>query len=285
MHVLSTLVLASAGLASSYELPAKLEQIYKEHKTGECKNILGSGFNNGDSSANNVVYCGDIEGAIFLHSTANGGSYADMDVDCDGADNSSGACSNDPSGQGVTAFQSEVSKYGISDLNANIHPYVVFGNEDSNPQFAPNKFGMEPLSVMAVVCNGQLHYGIWGDTNGGTATGEAAISTAELCFPNAGITGDNGHTPRDVLYIGFKGKEAFPGAKADWKAKNTKAFEESIRPIGDRLVAKLGTGTSPVLTSSASSGTPIASPTWTPSSSWSAPPGPPTRYWRRNMRA
>jgi hypothetical protein len=32
MHVFSTLVVASASLASSYELPAKLEQIYKEHK-------------------------------------------------------------------------------------------------------------------------------------------------------------------------------------------------------------------------------------------------------------
>lgn len=32
MHVLSTLVFASAILASSYELPFKLEQIYKEHK-------------------------------------------------------------------------------------------------------------------------------------------------------------------------------------------------------------------------------------------------------------
>jgi len=79
-----------------------------------------------------------------------------MDVDCDGADNTAGGCSNDPSGQGVTAFKDEVSKYGISDLNANIHPYVVFGNQDSSPKFEPNKFGMEPLSVMAVVCNGQL---------------------------------------------------------------------------------------------------------------------------------
>lgn len=108
---------------------------------------------------------------------------------------------------------------------------------------------------------------------------------AELCFPSAGISGDNGHTPRDVLYIGFTGNEAFPGANADWKAKETNAFEESIRAIGDQLVAKLVTGSSPAPTGSASSLTPIASPTWTPSSSWSAPSGPPTRYWRRNIYA
>lgn len=79
-----------------------------------------------------------------------------MDVDCDGADNGAGACSNDPSGQGQTAFKDEVSQYGISDLNANIHPYVVFGNDGSSPSFDPKKYGMQPLGVMAVVCNGQL---------------------------------------------------------------------------------------------------------------------------------
>lgn len=100
-------------------------------------------------------YCGDIDGAIYLYSTK-GGKYADMDIDCDGADNTAGGCSNDQSGQGVTAFQDEVSKYGIEDLNANIHPYVVFGNEDHEPSFEPDEHGMKPLSVMAIVCDGKL---------------------------------------------------------------------------------------------------------------------------------
>jgi hypothetical protein len=79
-----------------------------------------------------------------------------MDIDCDGADNSAGGCSNDQSGQGVTAFKDIVSDYGIDDLNANIHPYVVFGNEGASPSFEPDDHGMEPLSVMAVVCGGKL---------------------------------------------------------------------------------------------------------------------------------
>lgn len=79
-----------------------------------------------------------------------------MDIDCDGADNTAGGCSNDQSGQGVTAFRDEVSNYDIDDLNANIHPYVVFGNEDSSPSFEPQGHGMEPLSVMAIVCGGEL---------------------------------------------------------------------------------------------------------------------------------
>jgi len=81
-----------------------------------------------------------------------------MDVDCDGANNSGGKCANDPSGQGITAFQSEVSglNAGIDDLDANLHTYVVFGNEGDSPSFDPQSHGMVPLSVMAVVCNNQV---------------------------------------------------------------------------------------------------------------------------------
>jgi chitosanase len=56
----------------------------------------------------------------------------------------------------MTAFMDTVQQYGISDLDANIHPYVVFGNSGSSPTFDPQQYGMEPLSVMAVVCNNQL---------------------------------------------------------------------------------------------------------------------------------
>ena len=43
----------------------------------------------------------------------------------------------------------------------------------------------------------------------------------------------------DVLYIGFVGGEAVPGNRADWKAGSTWEFEESIRGLGERLVATL----------------------------------------------
>ncbi|CAI7633077.1 unnamed protein product [Penicillium crustosum] len=243
MQVLSTLILCSAGLAFAYEVPANLQEIYKSHKAAKCDNLLAKGFSDGGQGTD-MGYCGDIDGAIFLHSTSKGGAYADMDVDCDGANNSEGGCSNDPSGQGVTAFQDEVKHFGIKDLDANIHPYVVFGNEEHKPSFMPDDHGMEHLSVMAIVCGGQLHYGIWGDTNGGTSTGEASISLAKLCFPKEDITGDNGHSEKDVLYIGFTGKSAVPGSKADWKAKDSKTFEKSIKSLGDKLVAGLGSARS-----------------------------------------
>lgn len=154
-------------LASAYELPANLKQIYNQHKVyfiprqifvtlltrmieqaGTCSKKLSSSFSGGAS------YCGDIPSAIFLKGSD--GKYDNMDIDCDGANKSGGKCSNDPSGQGQTAFKDTVKTYGISDLDANIHPYVVFGNEGSSPSFNPQAKGMKPLSVVAVVCNSQV---------------------------------------------------------------------------------------------------------------------------------
>nr|POF15535.1 endo-chitosanase [Quercus suber] len=205
-------------------------------QSGNCNNKLQGGFDDGT-----FAYCGDISGAIFLHSAGNGGQYDNMDIDCDGANDKAGACANDPSGQSITAFQDQVSQFGISDLDANVHPYVVFGNSGSSPTFDPTSQGMQPLSLMAVVCNNQLFYGVWGDTNGGTSTGEASIAMADLCFPNDGLNGNNGHGENDVLYIGFTSDGAAPGSNADWTASNTQDFEDSIKSLGDSLVAGLST--------------------------------------------
>lgn len=240
MRLLETLLVATATCAAAYDLPDKLRQIYDKHKPGKCSNKLAGGFTNGgDDRSHSFAYCGDIPNAIFLHSQRNGGQYDNMDIDCDGSNMYGGKCSNDPTGQPETAFKDQVSQYGISDLDATIHPYVVFGNEGAVPNFDPQEYGMKPLSVMAVVCDGQVFYGVWGDTNGLTSTGEASISLAQLCFPNDNISGYNGHDQNDVLYIGFMGDYAVPGSSADWKANDTRAFEDSIKALGHKLVAGL----------------------------------------------
>ena len=80
-----------------------------------------------------------------------------MDIDCDGANRQAGKCANDPTGQSQTAFRDQVHAIsGLEDLDANVHPYVVFGNEGASPSFNPQGKGMKPLSVMAIVCNNQL---------------------------------------------------------------------------------------------------------------------------------
>jgi hypothetical protein len=197
-----------------------------------------------------------------------------MDIDCDGAQGGpadDGRCGNSDDTQDITAFADTVKAYkkGISDLNANVHPYVVFGNSGSKAgykTFDPQQYGVEPLSVMAVVCGDQLvcsppcplpqiwheHadsdnakiYGVWGDENGDDGAhpmvGEASISLATACYGTS-MTGDNGHDPDDVLYIAFPGSDAVPGANgADWAAANYAAFESSITALGDTLIARIG---------------------------------------------
>lgn len=93
---------------------------------------------------------------------------------------------------------------------------------------------------MSNSANNIQHYGIWGDTNGGTSTGEASLAMGKLCFPNENLSGDNGHDGKDVMYIAFSGDKAVPGKNgAKWKASKTSEFEDSIKSLGEKLVKSL----------------------------------------------
>lgn len=93
---------------------------------------------------------------MYITGPSNGEGLADMDIDCDGANNSAGDCANDPSGQGQTAFKHEVQDYGIEDLDSNKHSFVVLGNEGASPEYMPTSDGVESLSIVAVVCANKL---------------------------------------------------------------------------------------------------------------------------------
>lgn len=83
-------------------------------------------------------------------------------------------------------------------------------------------------------------YGVWGDINGGNLTGEASISLGKLCFPKEGLSGNKGHDTKDTLYIGFPGDKAVIGKDgANWRANSTLGFMDSIKTLGDELVAGL----------------------------------------------
>ncbi|KAI9924389.1 hypothetical protein ASPWEDRAFT_34863 [Aspergillus wentii DTO 134E9] len=212
-------------------VPPNVRSFYNKVKNKPCTHPIKTGFRDGHGNSG-ITYCGDHKGLVYL--------TGDMDVGCDGFDNTEGKCTNDPSGQSNTAFQDTVRQHGISDLKANIHSYIVFGNTGATPSFNPQSVGMKPLSVMLVVCNNQLFYGVWGDTNHGVETGEASISLATACFPRDSITADQGHTDHDVLYIGFTGKGTIPGKRgAKWRAKSFKEFEASLARIGDKLVKRV----------------------------------------------
>ncbi|KAF7178954.1 hypothetical protein CNMCM7691_007778 [Aspergillus felis] len=248
----SVLVGITATLFSCHvtakNVPSSLKAFYNKARSGgDCTgaDALQTGFYNTEYSGGHTTYCTKylpIGKGFYLKGP--GSDLANMDIDCDGEQSSGdGRCKSSTDTQGQTRWGlRHLEKYGVRDLNANIHPYVVLGNEGSySPTFDPRTVGVEPLSIVAVVCGDELVYGVWGDTNGDDnehpMVGEASLALATACY-GPSISGNRGHDESDVLYIAFAGKEAVP-AGARWDADSYEAFEESITAQGDKLVAKL----------------------------------------------
>lgn len=249
MRSSTSIALLFAGAAACREVPSNLKSFYSSHKNVKCANPISIKYNSGQGGAD-TVYCKDnASGAVFLKDNSNG--YADVDIDCDGAGMGTGDCGDDPSGQSMTAFKDLVQQYSggkIDDLNTHIHNFVVLGNDnsaeegDGGQSFEPTKAAkIQPLSVVAVVCGEKLVYGVWGDVNGGKLTGETSLSLAKQCFPNEGLSGDNGHGDHDVLYLAFPGQDAI-AKDVNWGASTAKEFEASLATIGDKLVKKVAAG-------------------------------------------
>ncbi|KAK4126506.1 glycoside hydrolase family 75 protein, partial [Parathielavia appendiculata] len=249
-------LLASASVTAR-DIPSSLQQFYDALKNkGACLNKLATGFYSKEDGSNTFAYCGDhLTDYNVIYIKGLGSSFADMDVDCDGEQNgpgdNDGRCANSVDTQAATSFENTIKAYqkGIQDLNAYVHPYVVFGNEGTKrgwKTFDPREYGVEPLSVMAVVCNGALIYGVWGDTNGDDGNkplvGEASLALATACF-GPSMTGNSGHDKPDVMYVAFPGADAVPGADgAGWGAASWQAFEASIEALGDKLIQRIGGG-------------------------------------------
>ncbi|KAJ7035204.1 fungal chitosanase of glycosyl hydrolase group 75-domain-containing protein [Mycena alexandri] len=114
---------------------------------------------------------------------------ADMDVDCDGPKSN---CKGNRDGQSETSFGA---------LDATKVPYFVL----------PERFTQEYKSILkdnalgAIICNGKMFYGIYGDQDADSpqVIGEASILIGQTCFPGGTINGDNGHPENDVAYIVF----------------------------------------------------------------------------------
>lgn len=106
--------------------------------------------------------------------------------------------------------------------------------------------------------------------------GEAAISTATLCFGDS-MTGNNGHSDLDVLYIAFQGTEAVPGASgAKWDATSADEFQSSVEALGSKLLAKIGAASDTSATLGSLSGAKASvtkSPGLQPTSSAASPSG------------
>ncbi|KAH8128207.1 hypothetical protein ACSS6W_010988 [Trichoderma asperelloides] len=247
--LLFTALAASPALAR--QIPANVQSLYNSIRAqGSCKNILKGGFYSQEGDSKNFSYCGDHlkdYGIMYLQGT--NGNLVNMDIDCDGAlGTGDGSCDSSQDTKDETAFKDTITSYkaGIKDLNAYIHSYVVLGNEGSKSgyvTFEPESVGVDPLSVVAVVCGNKMFYGVWGDTNGDDGpplVGEVSDALGRACYGNA-VNGNAAHDANDVLYIAFTGASAVPGAKgADWSASSFDQFEASLGALGDSLVARIG---------------------------------------------
>ncbi|KAE8154786.1 fungal chitosanase [Aspergillus avenaceus] len=159
---------------------------------------------------------------------------ADMDVDCDGINDK---CDGNPDGQPQTNWGA-LSAYAV--------PYIVIPDR----YLAANKVLLPGNNIAAVICNGQMYYGILGDSNGDSPqiTGEASWLMAKTCFPNERLKGDNAHSADDVTYIVFTGKDAvLPDSALN---ENYITNFDTLRSMGNKLSEALASnlGTRPTQT-------------------------------------
>jgi chitosanase len=131
-----------------------------------CSDALSPAYDTGVSGkTRNSVYCMDKTSNVVFLKNQDGG-YADMDIDCDGAGKGQGGCSNGQSGLGETSFQSQLqdlTKGAVKDLDSNKHTFVVLSNfvtidasGDTRKPFDIESVGVEPLSIVAIVCGDQM---------------------------------------------------------------------------------------------------------------------------------
>ena len=241
---LPIIILATLATCMARDIPSNLQRFYDTVKNaGPCTgdDLLQDGLFDQDDSTDEWSYCDRNFTGRGLYIKGPGTDLANTDIDCDGdQQNADPRCLGSSDTQPATAFRRQVQRLSnITDLNASIHPYVVLGNV-GDVTFDPRDHGIEPLSVVAVVCGGQLIYGIWGDINGNDGmalVGEGSLALATACFGDS-MNGNNGHDEPDVLYLAFSGRNAVP-RNANWAARSYDEFEASIMALGDALVARV----------------------------------------------
>ncbi len=166
-----------------------------------------------DGSPATIPICG-LTGAVFWQ--------ADMDVDCDGKQSAECNLNTDP------AYLPETSATDSNGdpLDAASLPFVVVPLPSS--RFDYNAAGLELGSVIAVIYQGQVNYGVFGDEGPAKIIGEASYAMAK----SLGIDPDpsTGGTDSGVSYVAFTGPGAVVGTIEDHGATVT---------LGETLASEL----------------------------------------------
>ena len=159
-------------------------------KLATC-NKVGGDFATDDGGAATISICG-LPSAVFWK--------ADMDIDCDGKISMFCNSMTDPSFQAQTSATDSHGNY----LDASMLPYVVVPLPSA--RFDYTAAGLQLGTVIAVIYNNQVVYGVFGDEGPANIIGEASHDMAQLL----GIDPDpaTGGVDSGVTYIAFTGASA-----------------------------------------------------------------------------
>jgi hypothetical protein len=155
--------------------------------TQTCQVVAGTTKFATDAGGAKTISICQLNGAVFWN--------ADMDVDCDGGQ--SAICMNDAS---YLPDTSATDSQG-NPLDASTLPYFVIPLPSNGFDYAQQ--GIQLGSVGAVIYNGQIQYGIFGDEGPKGMIGEASYAMASLL----GVDPDpnTGGVDSGVTYLVFQG--------------------------------------------------------------------------------
>jgi Fungal chitosanase of glycosyl hydrolase group 75 len=153
--------------------------------------------------ASNGKYKTDFEFSASVPICRLNGAFfwkADMDIDCDGKRTSVCNENADPWYQNQTSAQDSHGR----PLDASKLPYVVIPLPSN--RFNYRNRGIHLGQVVAVIYNGKLRFGVFGDEGPSQIIGEASYAMAK----ELGINPDpaNGGTDAGVTYLVFTGNDA-----------------------------------------------------------------------------
>jgi hypothetical protein len=154
-------------------------------------NRVGGDYATDSGGAQTIAICG-LTGAVFWK--------ADLDIDCDGKISTQCNTGTDPSFDDQT---SATDSHG-DPLDAATLPYVVVPLPST--RFDSTAHGLALGSVIAVIYQDKVEYGVFGDEGPSSIIGEASYRMAQLL----GIDPDpaTGGTDSGVAYIAFTGPSA-----------------------------------------------------------------------------
>jgi hypothetical protein len=158
--------------------------------TQSCSRVAGTSDFRKDSGGSRTVPICQLPGAIWW--------TADLDVDCDGGQQSS--CTIDPWYQSSTAAVDSQGDY----LDANELPFVVVPRSSNGFSYAAH--GLAMGSVVAVLYDGRVQFGVVGDVGPAGVIGEASYAMAEALGVNPSPV--SGGVASGVTYIHFTGTSA-----------------------------------------------------------------------------